>query len=420
MSGFSELINNFEKTRDYVRDFFIYGFKVRNDFDRKSRRTYDDEKRRVQSWLGDYLRYDSSVRGKQISISVDSGRISENPLYKAYRSKSFTDNDIKLHFLIVDILCDNESLSIREIAARLDEQFGEIFEEQTIRNKLKEYVEEGIIVTEKKGKTSCFSLSPDRADELLSEYEGLSDAVKFFSETQEFGIVGNSILASAGLSNDLFVMKHNYIVHTLEDIIIPPIITAIREKRCISCHIFSLRSNAFSDNEKIVPVQLLSSVQTGRRYLIGYSPLYGRFNSFRLDTIKSVTVGDVCENFDDIMEMYQRNYKKSFGVSFGSGHDDRNSEPLKITLCIDEEKEKYILERLEREKRNGIITRTGNNLYTLTIDCFDPNEPMQWIKTFIGRIKAVEGGNETVRNIFHSDIRRMAQIYGGEENEHIQ
>ncbi len=45
MSGFSELIKNFDKTRDYIRDFFIYGFKVRNDFDRKSLRTYDDEKR---------------------------------------------------------------------------------------------------------------------------------------------------------------------------------------------------------------------------------------------------------------------------------------------------------------------------------------------------------------------------------------
>ncbi len=36
MAGFSELIKNFEKTRDYVRDFFIYGYKVRNDSTRKA------------------------------------------------------------------------------------------------------------------------------------------------------------------------------------------------------------------------------------------------------------------------------------------------------------------------------------------------------------------------------------------------
>ena len=47
MAGFSELIKSFEKTRDYIRDFFIYGFKVRGDFARMSGRTYDDEKRRA-------------------------------------------------------------------------------------------------------------------------------------------------------------------------------------------------------------------------------------------------------------------------------------------------------------------------------------------------------------------------------------
>ena len=102
MSGFSELIKNFGKTRDYVRDFFIYGCKVRNDFDKKSARTYDDEKRRVESWMGDCIRYDDSVRGRQVSISVDCGKIPENPLYNAYYARSFTDNDIRLHFLLTD------------------------------------------------------------------------------------------------------------------------------------------------------------------------------------------------------------------------------------------------------------------------------------------------------------------------------
>ena len=125
MSGFSELIKNFDKTRDYVRDFFIYGFKMRNDFERKSSRTYDDEKRRVESWLGNYVRYDDSQRGRQMSITVDSGHIAENPLYQAYYSKSFTDNDIKLHFLIIDILFNGEYLSLKELVNRLNDDYGQ-------------------------------------------------------------------------------------------------------------------------------------------------------------------------------------------------------------------------------------------------------------------------------------------------------
>lgn len=230
MSGFSELIKNFDKTRDYVRDFFIYGFKMRNDFERKSSRTYDDEKRRVESWLGNYVRYDDSQRGRQMSITVDSGHIAENPLYQAYYSKSFTDNDIKLHFLIIDILFNGECLSLKELVNRLNDDYGQFFDEQTVRNKLKEYVKEGILLTEKRGKTAYFSLSTDRAVEYINEFHGLDDALKFFSETGEFSVVGNSILKSAEIKNDLFYIKHNFIVHTLEDSILPEIITAMEQK----------------------------------------------------------------------------------------------------------------------------------------------------------------------------------------------
>ena len=53
MSDFQELIKNIDKCRDYVRDFFVYGFKSRSDFPGKSARTYDDERRRIVSWLPD-------------------------------------------------------------------------------------------------------------------------------------------------------------------------------------------------------------------------------------------------------------------------------------------------------------------------------------------------------------------------------
>ena len=47
-----ELIKNFNLVRDYMREFFVYGFKNRGDFDEKSGRTYDDRRRQIESWLG--------------------------------------------------------------------------------------------------------------------------------------------------------------------------------------------------------------------------------------------------------------------------------------------------------------------------------------------------------------------------------
>ena len=43
MAVYSELIKNFEKIREYVRDFYIFGFHTRESFDAKSKRTYDNE-----------------------------------------------------------------------------------------------------------------------------------------------------------------------------------------------------------------------------------------------------------------------------------------------------------------------------------------------------------------------------------------
>ena len=42
MSVYSELIKNFEKIREYVRDFYIFGFHTRESFDAKRKRTYDN------------------------------------------------------------------------------------------------------------------------------------------------------------------------------------------------------------------------------------------------------------------------------------------------------------------------------------------------------------------------------------------
>lgn len=62
MSEYSELVKRFDKVRDYVRDFYIYGFKTREDFQLKSSRTYDNERRRIESWFSDYISSDYKDR----------------------------------------------------------------------------------------------------------------------------------------------------------------------------------------------------------------------------------------------------------------------------------------------------------------------------------------------------------------------
>ena len=402
-NSFSELIKNFDKTRDYMRDFYIYGFKTRNDFQYKSSRTYDDEKRRIESWLGEFIKCSNSKKGKQVFISCDCGQINENPLYNAYRCKSFTKNDIQLHFFLLDILpedTENNFMSLNEITDKIINEFNIYFEPQTIRMKLNEYIKEGIIVSKKSGRSFLYAKSGDTFEKFSgNNTEEITDMIKFFSESAPFGVIGNYILKSIKKINDIFMIKHNFIVHTLEDNILLSLCSAIDEKRYVR-----LENYGKSHKKTLItgiPIKILVSNQTGRRYIIIYSGSCRRFMSLRLDYIKNVDVLDISENYDYYKEKYNKNSVNCWGTSFGQKRSKDGIEYIKMTLFIDEEKEKFILERLKREGRTGTIIKSEKNIFQYYGEFFDVSELSPWIKTFTGRIMNFETNNTALRNRFY-------------------
>ena len=118
--AYNELIKNFGNIRDYMREFYVYGFKSREDFTSKSLRSYDDSRRRIESWLSDHMSFSYTPDGKNVFISVDSRNCGSNPLFKAWKSMSFTDGDISLHFILMDILSDEKELTLKEILEEAD------------------------------------------------------------------------------------------------------------------------------------------------------------------------------------------------------------------------------------------------------------------------------------------------------------
>lgn len=139
--AYNELIKNFNRIREYMREFYIYGFKNREEYDRRSARSYDDERRRIESWLGDYMQFRQTSDGKNVFLSIDSREVKQNPLYKGWKAKSFTDGDISLHFILLDILFSpSVSLSLNEITCKIDSYLSEfeelrLFDESTVRKK---------------------------------------------------------------------------------------------------------------------------------------------------------------------------------------------------------------------------------------------------------------------------------------------
>lgn len=405
MSEYSELIKNFSRIRDYMREFFVFGFKTRNDFNQKSKRTYDNERRRIENYLGDLTKWEYSDGGKKVFISVDSSKIPVNPFYKAYKSKSFTHNDVILHFLILDILTSNDNLTLDEITDLINDRVELLFEPQTVRNKLKEYTEYGIITATKEKKAHYYSMNKC----YFEDFDIPNDVINFFSEVAPFGVIGSYINDRINNKNKKFQYKHNFIVNTLEDNIMLDIINAIKDKRRVVIENYSRRDDVFN-NFNILPLMIYISVQTGRRFLIAQGKGKYRFSVYRLDYIKSIKILEPDENFDQLKQTLESCFETSFSTTLiREGYP----EHFEMTLFVNEQTEDYIIKRLEREGRGGKVEKLRKNIYKYTNDVFDTNELTTWIKTFIGRVVELSGDNKKVINLFYDDVRKMAEMYGG-------
>jgi len=189
--AYSELIKNFSKIRAYMRSFYVYGFRHRGEFGEKSARGYDDERRRVESWLGEYMTFRQDSSGRRFFLSVDSRVIANNPLYRAFRTKSFTDRDIMLHFQLMDILAVSGALPVFSIMEELTNRLnsfedGDFPDESTVRRKLVECEKLGLVKRERHGREIWFRRTED-----CVELESWREALDFFSETAPLGVIGD-------------------------------------------------------------------------------------------------------------------------------------------------------------------------------------------------------------------------------------
>lgn len=411
MSEFSELVKRFDKIRSYVRDFYIYGFKTREDYQDKSSRTYDNERRRIESWFSGYIRYDYNAEHKKsVSITLDSNRIPVNPLYEVWKSKSFTDNDIMLHFLLLDIMQEQGFWNVESLTDELQNRYQVLFDSQTVRKKLVEYEKEGILLLRKEGRKNQYSLAPDIRTAFPDLFPALSDAVCFFQGAAPFGFAGSTILDSWQADNNLFRFRHDYLVHTLEDEVLFPLLQAVREEKKVRLTIKSTK-NAQIREVVCTPVKILVSTQTGRRYACVRKETSKRLVSYRLDGIRQVDLLDPDPQFSSHVEAFEKNCSACWGVSFGSS---RKPDTVRMQVVLDEASELYILDRLEREGRNGQITRLEPGIYEYTTTCWDSAELLPWAKTFTGRVRSFTCTNQAVEQRFWADMRAMKEMYGGD------
>lgn len=406
--AYSELIKNFNRTREYMRQFFVYGFKSREEYTGKSARSYDDERRRIESWLGEYMQFRQTVEGKNVFISIDSRLSAHNPLYKGWKAKSFTDKDITLHFMIFDILSSADiSKPITEIMDGIEERLSAFsqplgFDESTVRKKLKEYIAQGLIIPEKQGKTMYYR----RIDDTVSCG---TDCLDFFSEVAPCGVVGSFLLDRSEPHKEHFAFKHHYITSAMDSEILYQLFDAINQKRHITLNTVNRRKETITENY-VVPLKIFISVQNGRQHLLAYAPCFDRITSFRIDRVDSVIMGDVCEEFDNLRTILANMQQHMWGVST-QGRSRERIEHVEFTVTYGDN-EQHIHNRLLREKRCGTVERIDNNTSRFSADVYDSAEMIPWIRTFICRITDISFSNKDMEKQFKDDISAMYRLYG--------
>lgn len=409
--AYSELVKNFERIRDYLRQFYIYGFKSRTEYDKKSARSYDNERRRLESWLGDYMRFRQTADGKNVFLSVDSRSIPGNPLHQAFKAKSFTAGDVTFHFYVLDLLQSGESYTAQQILDLFWEKYLSCFETSwepdlsTVRKKLKEYVSLGILRAEKKGRELYFCRAEDRVP-----LEAWKEAAAFFSEADPLGVVGSTVLDKLPEQPACFRFKHHYILHAADSQILLQLLTAIREKRRIKLINAGKRHPDSQYWHFVLPLRIYVSTQSGRQYLLCYHNRYHDLQFFRLDYIRQLELLEEETEYQTYLDDWEKFRSHLWGTSSGIGW---NVDRLEMTVRF-EDNETYIPQRLEREKRNGRVELPDANTARYTVETYDASELLPWLRTFIGRIESLECSDPAVVKRFYEDLEQTCALYGGE------
>ena len=402
---YRELIKNLEGIRGLLRDIYVNGFRGREDYGQMSKRNYDDEARRIRNWLEGYTASYYTDTGKKAFLLIDSRQEGPNPLYRIFRAKSFTDLDITLHFCLLDMLAEGP-----KTAAECTELFcGRYLEdgdfpfpdEGTVRNKLKEYADMGLLTAEKQGKKLLYALAPQTVG--LEEWQ---DAVDLFSESAPLGVIGSYFPRQQA---SVFRFKHRYLLGALDSEVMLALLLCMREKRMAE---LTVRSRSGKNRISVMcPVRLYLSARTGRQYLLGLRREDHRLVFTRLDMIRGVRPGAPVQDPEALEARWQAFNRHQWGVSSGGGKTDR------VTMVVYAAPwEGHIVQRLQREKRLGTVTQTDERHWKFEAEVWNAEEMLHWVRTFIGRIESFDCTNPAVTERYQTDLQAMAALYGGEDD----
>ncbi len=402
---YSELIKKIETVRQSVRDFYLFG-KSRSDYDGSEKNIYDINKRRISSYFSDLIYTDRESRNKKVYIYNNENHAS-NFLFALYKAKSSTVNDLVLHFIILDILADTRAYTISEIADKITE-YGDSFvpDLNTIRNKLNEYVELGILFKKTESKTDYYTR---RDDECVVDF----DMISFFSENDILGVIGSYILDKSEYENNIsaYSFKHRFMFPVLDNMYLVELFDCIKNKQIVT---IKRTSNGNTETKQAIPLKILINRENGRQYVASFLTKEKIFYNFRIDRIVELNIEKNLvfnkNEFYNLRKTVDEKLSHTWSVNF---YNNTQLQKIEMILVIGD-REEFIIRRLKREGHNGTITQISSNLYRYENYVFDAKEAIPWVKSFIGRIVSFKCDDKSVEDKLTKDIAAIKEVYKNE------
>ncbi len=386
-----------DKVRNIARLSYVYGGYSKKDFCELvdiSPRTYEDNMRRIRDLLGDNFEEHFNSKNKYSTLNNLGGSKVNNFLINLYYYNSFTEKAFCIFLKTLDIESDKK-YTLAELYSH------DICDDQgTLNKNLKDLVSEGYLYKGKYDDKIAYKL-PRLLENSFEEEEldRIAEFVEFKMNTSFLKVPGHYLLNTLrrnGLDNGI-AYKDSYLHQVLDEDIVFNTIKAIENKEKLT---FEHLDGQKTLHKKTVYPQKITNGLYGRQYMIGFEDLGEPCKLFRIDRISNIkrSKGSVNLVFDETQ------FRNIWGVSCV----DKPLDRISIVFSFDE-RERFLLRKLEREKKFGEILQVDSTTYRFDIEVSDFKELVPFLREFYGSIVSID--NKGLKKYIEYDLEGMRGHY---------
>ncbi len=414
--NFNISITSYEKLRNYLRYFFIYGCYSREDFDDIkyfSSRKYDEELRRIREVLGDeYLKEINKGREKYVRLDYSYYDTVENYLVETYLIRNYTHLSLSIFFNSYIAIWENEELTLDEINEIIE---GKISIERdfrsTTRRILEDMVSKGIIDKNRISNRVLYIRKEDIFKEISDdEMEKLYFAVCYFSQVQYPFSVGRYLKDSIyryikymrNIDNigNLFLFKYSNFQQAIDEDIIWKLEHIMRNRNKV-CLKYLKDNNKF---KKIVgvPLKIIWDNNYGKWYVKVIT------DENELFILRVQDIMEIKELKDKISDEELKQFLNKL-----NNIENKNVEEVKILFQVESfNKRNFLIDKVRRANIRGEIELIDDYSFVYEIYIKDWKRLKPWILSFGHRAKVLEGYNDSLYEDIKNEWLEMGEMYG--------